>query len=235
MGSKRGMEISEPGRRWGKRDLNLRMRKGKEVKSSASEEKRGPFLSRPLPPPPGCVRRRGTASSTESHVRLHKAVRKTCSSYPGELKTGYLSMQPAWRNSGITDMQAFVFLTSLINKTLPFHPLDFPWCSHQGSGKLALQKRLRCETDPETLPIPCSKSLETITKRDIATFLFQCFMDFLTSFHRPSSSPRNPPTRAIKNICPLKNMALAAQVLWAPRGSRSSTWGILSARSLLND
>lgn len=57
----RGMEISDPGSRWGRgRDPNLRKRKGKEVKSSASEEKTGhPF------PPPRSVGGRGTASSTE--------------------------------------------------------------------------------------------------------------------------------------------------------------------------
>lgn len=46
------MEIKDPGNRWGRgRDPNLRRREGREVKSSASEEKTGP------PPPPRSVGR----------------------------------------------------------------------------------------------------------------------------------------------------------------------------------
>ena len=55
-----------------------------------------------------------------------------------------------------------------------FHPLHFPWCLYQGNVKLDPSEKTpspRGENDPKTVPIPCSRSLETTTKRDTATLL----------------------------------------------------------------
>lgn len=88
------------------------------------------------------------------------------------------------------------------------------------------RKRGYDKGEPKQLDVEDSISFKQ--KCTHTKFLIHCqgFMDFLIPFHGSLGTPGK------EHVA---DLALAAHVLWVPRGSRSSTGGILSAVALLSD